>query len=164
MKFTDYIRREISPPAWGWPAVEPAARDRHADFPTRVGMARPPTCSTAHSARFPHPRGDGPLGVVVAVSEHEISPPAWGWPVRRDADACECGDFPTRVGMARTPSPSTPNRSRFPHPRGDGPELPIARRFPTLISPPAWGWPGVILRGIMGRRDFPTRVGMARSR
>ena len=30
----------ISPPAWGWPAVELTTEYLTADFPTRVGMAR----------------------------------------------------------------------------------------------------------------------------
>ena len=30
-----------------------------------------------------------------------ISPPVWGWPEINIAIAEACGDFPTRVGMAR---------------------------------------------------------------
>ena len=31
-----------------------------------------------------------------------------------------------------------------------------------MISPPAWGWPGIPEDDLRGGVDFPTRVGMAR--
>ncbi len=34
------IRLRISPPAWGWPVMSKRVPAHHADFPTRVGMAR----------------------------------------------------------------------------------------------------------------------------
>ncbi len=39
---------EISPPAWGWPAVSMGMPWVQADFPTRVGMAR--ACTNAGRA------------------------------------------------------------------------------------------------------------------
>ncbi len=73
-------------------------------------------------------------------------------------------DFPTRVGMARLPRIWVWISSGFPHPRGDGPveDMDAAPEIP--ISPPAWGWPAhTICRG-SPPVDFPTRVGMARSK
>ncbi len=32
----------------------------------------------------------------------------------------------------------------------------------SVISPPAWGWPGTSYASLLLKPDFPTRVGMAR--
>ena len=37
---TEKMGNEISPPAWGWPAMSEAIEKLRGDFPTRVGMAR----------------------------------------------------------------------------------------------------------------------------
>ena len=91
-----------------------------------------------------------------------ISPPAWGWPA-----PCRCSllittDFPTRVGMARQIPLAPAVMSGFPHPRGDGPLPLLTLLLGRLISPPAWGWPAGRWKDIANRKDFPTRVGMAR--
>ncbi len=114
--------------------------------------------------RFPHPRGDGPLIMVVGGAGIEISPPAWGWPGAESDLADDIADFPTRVGMARSNSPKPPPARRFPHPRGDGPFLEELLFHFLAISPPAWGWPEVMNERKNTWFDFPTRVGMARRR
>ncbi len=52
---------------------------------------------------------------------------------------------------------------RFPHPRGDGPPRGPRAFFVFQISPPAWGWPDEWVKKLRLAKDFPTRVGMARS-
>ncbi len=131
----------ISPPAWGWPANAMVRTLLALDFPTRVGMARKVEKTGGTSPGFPHPRGDGPFLWNQRTATRLISPPAWGWPVCRRNSRSGPSDFPTRVGMARTQSPTSTGSAGFPHPRGDGPycRRAIFRRIP--ISPPAWGWP-----------------------
>ena len=51
----------------------------------------------------------------------------------------------------------------FPHPRGDGPLRRVRGEPLRVISPPAWGWPDFHTNRRQCRRDFPTRVGMARA-
>ena len=152
----------ISPPAWGWPVLVRFLRQGRGDFPTRVGMARRRWSVSSPCQRFPHPRGDGPLGCPVVTASQLISPPAWGWPGTARRSNRPQRDFPTRVGMARLIVPTTPSFQRFPHPRGDGPSGLCGGRGFRKISPPAWGWPDVLDPVACPVRDFPTRVGMAR--
>ncbi len=133
----------ISPPAWGWPADGQSLRLGGGDFPTRVGMARSSISAASLSARFPHPRGDGPAKCPEEVEEFAISPPAWGWPANGAVQCSRCQDFPTRVGMARCGVGQSTCRERFPHPRGDGPLPSWGTALLSGISPPAWGWPGI---------------------
>ena len=92
-----------------------------------------------------------------------ISPPAWGWPEVDGKLLLIVCDFPTRVGMARSCSACLTQSSGFPHPRGDGPVFSIRAFSPSMISPPAWGWPGAAPATVEQTMDFPTRVGMARA-
>ncbi len=131
--------KQISPPTWGWPAGVIRRRLGGVDFPTHVGMARFVPVPPNPWVRFPHPRGDGPAsgrGLLLAV---EISPPTWGWPIKRQRDQFHFGDFPTHVGMARQWSPPRCRLPRFPHPRGDGAYLVNAHAvlhqdFPTCVG------------------------------
>ncbi len=132
---------KISPPAWGWPEEELVGDSDAEDFPTRVGMARPRRLAGRWRCRFPHPRGDGPNVVNYYCPKPEISPPAWGWPVRMERPHQRPPDFPTRVGMARCGNRGRRPARGFPHPRGDGPPLFSAPGLRSVISPPAWGWP-----------------------
>ena len=91
----------MSPPAWGWPAVEKAKAEGQIDVPTRVGMARGDPQPYCVLRRCPHPRGDGPLLGISRTALHGMSPPAWGWPACLRCRALRVGDVPTRVGMAR---------------------------------------------------------------
>ena len=180
----------ISPPAWGWPGDHRVIQSRR-DFPTRVGMARD-RLSRISSIDFPTRVGMARDHGGCSGS-FPISPPAWGWPARTSLRIQSRRDFPTRVGMARDSSSRqsiaddfptrvgmarSPDIAGFPHPRGDGPRLECADRFPhprgdgptqeslimPEISPPAWGWPVTLCLAMQSRRDFPTRVGMARGR
>ncbi len=153
---------EISPPAWGWPETSSPLITQWEDFPTRVGMARPPTRRGRRGRGFPHPRGDGPASHCPAGRVWQISPPAWGWPGDVTEKHHQAVDFPTRVGMAR---PAVFHRyaiGGFPHPRGDGPSGQVRNYHEQQISPPAWGWPACYRCWSGSARDFPTRVGMAR--
>ncbi len=135
----------------------------HIDFPTRVGMARQSGCNRREKDRFPHPRGDGPESFPAASLPVSISPPAWGWPVGAEGTIRCLNDFPTRVGMARSCVECFLECFGFPHPRGDGPCSRSNAATSAVISPPAWGWPVFTAQLPSFLRDFPTRVGMARS-
>ena len=111
----------FSPPAWGWSANESSKTWMDWVFPTRVGMVRQFVRESAICSCFPHPRGDGPLWLIMKKGGAEFSPPAWGWSGLTLADPAYAGVFPTRVGMVRL-SLSVPTAGMgFPHPRGDGP-------------------------------------------
>ncbi len=154
----------ISPPAWGWPVTTARLLPLQPDFPTRVGMARPAHRRCKPPRGFPHPRGDGPPWCDIDGEPALISPPAWGWPGPAWRADHPRGDFPTRVGMARLSASDDAACYGFPHPRGDGPQYQESGGGDGAISPPAWGWPEVGTEHMIAGRDFPTRVGMARSR
>ncbi len=153
----------MSPPAWGWPAKRGFPAYMTTDVPTRVGMARRIFAPSFGLLRCPHPRGDGPRRLVLRWSARMMSPPAWGWPEYEESTGEELEDVPTRVGMARQAHESPFSRIGCPHPRGDGPLLPLLTDFSPAMSPPAWGWPGLADVRVLGSHDVPTRVGMARS-
>ena len=155
--------RAISPPTWGWPARRNLTNKQTKDFPTHVGMARSYGEQPEYVNRFPHPRGDGPMELSLRNTMAEISPPTWGWPVVSPREYNFTTDFPTHVGMARTGERNGGFQERFPHPRGDGPKFSAHWKGVGMISPPTWGWPGMVRRVIAAEGDFPTHVGMARS-
>ena len=92
----------FSPPAWGWSSL--------------IWKMLRTAC------RFPHPRGDGPLREILCPTGLMFSPPAWGWSAVQFIGGMVHDVFPTRVGMVRSADPVATANSRFPHPRGDGPE------------------------------------------
>jgi hypothetical protein len=132
----------FSPHAWGWTARGAKGADRGVVFPTRVGMDRGRRASGGLSAGFPHTRGDGPQGCRTTANRSPFSPHAWGWTVKRSYHGRVCAVFPTRVGMDRLLATRGLGLVRFPHTRGDGPEL---RQGLAMLC-----------------EVFPTRVGMDR--
>ena len=152
----------FSPPAWGWSVAEQQAREQPHVFPTRVGMVRSGQWVFLTSSRFPHPRGDGPLLMPQDLVEVEFSPPAWGWSVFILQHTTRMLVFPTRVGMVRFDDRIVAGRWRFPHPRGDGPNMSKERKDKPAFSPPAWGWSAAWHWELPGETVFPTRVGMVR--
>ena len=155
--------RMFSPPAWGWPALVFVLRFPAEVFPTRVGMARQYQIEAWIEERFPHPRGDGPSGIRLCPRPRTFSPPAWGWPARRQSTTPRDSVFPTRVGMARSLAVYHQDYEGFPHPRGDGPRKNTSTRTRLMFSPPAWGWPERSSPNSSSCGVFPTRVGMARN-
>ncbi len=152
----------MSPPAWGWPGCRGPGETRWCDVPTRVGMARGATRRIRAGMGCPHPRGDGPRHHPPWRVDRLMSPPAWGWPARRDDSLRVRSDVPTRVGMARDHRRRCHQCPGCPHPRGDGPAKTINSSARTPMSPPAWGWPGAVANQPRRIPDVPTRVGMAR--
>ncbi len=104
-------------------------------------MARIGQKSTRQCGRFPHARGDGPQYTQWLQNPTMISPRAWGWPGDRAKRRAADGDFPTRVGMARSGIGEIDAVTGFPHARGDGPTSELIDTMETGISPRAWGWP-----------------------
>ena len=133
------------------------------DVPTHVGMARAASTCGIRPMGCPHPRGDGPTVILMQELRLQMSPPTWGWPA--DAWQSRGGGFdvPTHVGMARMNASNSTETSRCPHPRGDGPRLPVATAHCRRMSPPTWGWPVTCALLVRGSNDVPTHVGMARS-
>ena len=72
----------FSPPAWGWSDDLSEYIEWINVLPTRVGMVRIYAETGEDWRGSPHPRGDGPMALVVEVLEIEFSPPAWGWSAR----------------------------------------------------------------------------------
>ncbi len=154
----------FTPPAWGWPDAIVSDHPIPRVFPTRVGMVRPTARRAKGRRSFPHPRGDGPPGRYDKPEPFWFSPPAWGWSARVTLRLFLRLVFPTRVGMVRYGCPAGCRPSRFPHPRGDGPNFPRAGTVPRTFSPPAWGWSVLAVLLIHELPVFPTRVGMVRER
>ena len=125
-------------------------------------MARADKLSPRPALRFPHTRGDGPCGEFLIGSFLRISPHPWGWPELGRNRNGGAEDFPTPVGMARTAGTSERSEHRFPHTRGDGPQVLWPLRWMFSISPHPWGWPGQHIAVEDLHDDFPTPVGMAR--
>ena len=110
--------------------------------------------------RFPHTRGDGPVGVARNPMGPKFSPHAWGWTVGDEGETRQGRVFPTRVGMDRRGCYQSFIVRGFPHTRGDGPKMAELEKLFGLFSPHAWGW----TVGHPSRRRsvpvFPTRVGL----
>ena len=134
----------------------------HSVFPTRVGMVRLRVVRRVWATRFPHARGDGPLGRQRLPPTMRFSPRAWGWSASPQTRPRRGLVFPTRVGMVRNCAPSPRSRGGFPHARGDGPTIPLHRAQIILFSPRAWGWSAARLDRCGDVAVFPTRVGMVR--
>ena len=70
---------EFSPRAWGWSESPGQSQTHDRVFPTCVGMVRTSSGRKAHSLRFPHVRGDGPVKPTCPLGTTMFSPRAWGW-------------------------------------------------------------------------------------
>ena len=70
-------------------------------LPTRVGMVRPDWRTEPEVMSSPHPRGDGPLFLLLEQIDLGFSPPAWGWSVINDGGPAFPVVLPTRVVMVR---------------------------------------------------------------
>ena len=152
----------FSPPAWGWSAAMVAGEAGAIVFPTRVGMVRISGSPPGTQARFPHPRGDGPHPQRRPLRQRPFSPPAWGWSGTVYCNASSSRVFPTRVGMVRGIQVMSRKPESFPHPRGDGPQIPTGMKEGLAFSPPAWGWSVTVPLDAFVATVFPTRVGMVR--
>ncbi len=160
---TCYNRVKFSPPARGWSEHWRTRPPLGTVLPTRVGMVREGGDPRARRDGSPHPRGDGPGFVAVAIIFIAFSPPAWGW---SDSIVDLFGlktVLPTRVGMVRQTRCRGCGWVGSPHPRGDGPPGALTEPQSPKFSPPAWGWSAV---SVFSRGRFtvlPTRVGMVRA-
>ncbi len=125
-------------------------------------MVRRAVSTQRSAAGSPHPRGDGPISVVVLRSVGQFSPPAWGWSANAVGGRHRAIVLPTRVGMVRRRSPAPWPRAGSPHPRGDGPITAYDPSTDHPFSPPAWGWSDPTRHRCSPDRVLPTRVGMVR--
>src|SRR5438552_421716 len=107
-------------------------------------MVRHHQSVAAGIARFPHTRGDGPVGRLGKSDGRGFSPHAWGWSDFISKYEGPLVVFPTRVGMVRPPHHAHGRPARFPHTRGDGPQALQFVRLAEGFSPHAWGWSDAI--------------------
>ncbi len=133
-------------------------------FPTHVGMVRIARPHETGSRRFPHARGDGPDKGVARRRMIVFSPRTWGWSPHRQVGPQARPVFPTHVGMVRAGIDSEPDKSGFPHARGDGPARERQQKEAVRFSPRTWGWSGYPRAPPACAWVFPTHVGMVRNR
>ena len=152
----------FSPHAWGWSDRRGLGALSGRVFPTRVGMVRVVDSLVQRVYCFPHTRGDGPSSRGNIKSAGWFSPHAWGWSGCEFHMASASLVFPTRVGMVRNPRHAPAAINRFPHTRGDGPNIACGSRPDGKFSPHAWGWSGFYQQPDGTWSVFPTRVGMVR--
>ena len=133
---------ELSPHAWGW-------------------TVQSIECSNVIIC-CPHTRGDGPGRSRGADCLLRLSPHAWGWTVWGCGLVLSGKVVPTRVGMDRSLSLTSPVRLCCPHTRGDGPRMALALPGALTLSPHAWGWTAHWYHSVNARAVVPTRVGMDR--
>ena len=112
--------------------------------------------------RFPHARGDGPQAAADAGYQKAFSPRPWEWSTALRCRISPERVFPTPVGMVRILSSSEPEMQRFPHARGDGPNLRGNWAAFKQFSPRPWGWSISTANRTPHCRVFPTPVGMVR--
>ena len=93
--------RARSPPARGWPENAVFPRPGGRAFPARAGMARFTPRLLRGMKGVPRPRGDGPVHAALAAGDEGRSPPARGWPNRKQGESDMYHAFPARAGMAR---------------------------------------------------------------
>ena len=111
-------------------------------------------------AWFPRPRGDGPSTVGDPARTSTVSPPTRGWTRAQRVRQGARGGFPAHAGMDRRQRNDQRQRSRFPRPRGDGPDN--ANRAATIaeVSPPTRGWTRVWRVERNRHHGFPAHAGM----
>ena len=132
--------KRVSPPTRGWTDRVDRPHVQSVGFPAHAGMDPRAWSIRSAVARFPRPRGDGPVRAFVPVSRIVVSPPTRGWTRPRCRRALRARGFPAHAGM----DPQDPGSSgicwRFPRPRGDGPTEARYRLAALGVSPPTRGW------------------------
>ena len=113
-------------------------------------------------ARFPRPRGDGPLTGAVSPEGRLVSPPTRGWTVPVVGVAELRRGFPAHAGMDPPQSTQGTAPARFPRPRGDGPETDDVATPDLEVSPPTRGWTTTARWLSRSSTGFPAHAGMDR--
>ena len=153
-------RRWVSPPTRGWTHAIKLSALSCCGFPAHAGMD-PATRQTAQLYRwFPRPRGDGPGLELHRIRVEEVSPPTRGWTrvVREPLQIT--GGFPAHAGMDPCRACYSPITTRFPRPRGDGPQSRRRRRCLLRVSPPTRGWTDIAGLRSEVTAGFPAHAGM----
>ena len=113
-----------------------------------------------HVIRFPRPRGDGPGGTKGRRTRRTVSPPTRGWTVPACSLRSRRRGFPAHAGMDPSTSCSALVASRFPRPRGDGPDTGGVDAAGGKVSPPTRGWTRRERRAPQTGLGFPAHAGM----
>ena len=111
----------VSPPTRGWTLSALANAGAVTGFPAHAGMDPPNGRSCMAYARFPRPRGDGPVNTGTTYSLGLVSPPTRGWTLDEGLLARTDYGFPAHAGMDPSVGGGDRRGLRFPRPRGDGP-------------------------------------------
>ncbi len=157
------IEAKFSPPTRGWPVLDGERLWVQMVFPAHAGMARRRSGPLTGAARFPRPRGDGPINRRMLEGLTRFSPPTRGWPVRNPRRSSLEDVFPAHAGMARLFLHFLHFAGCFPRPRGDGPDARFANAAVVEFSPPTRGWPDFPAHGGRDYGVFPAHAGMARA-
>ena len=134
--------RWVSPPTRGWTRHRIRSRAPSAvpGFPAHAGMDLSVSYGESASVGFPRPRGDGPATGGVAQPRRVVSPPTRGWTQATCSHAGCARGFPAHAGMDPMTQTEATTLTRFPRPRGDGPQLALPSRRRSPVSPPTRGW------------------------
>ena len=152
--------KAVSPPTRGWTPDRHRADGAGSGFPAHAGMDLCHGCTHSAAARFPRPRGDGPVSEIAAATDKWVSPPTRGWTSYQYDVSAASGGFPAHAGMDLV-SPLRGSRAdRFPRPRGDGPPLFVVFDLDGTVSPPTRGWTSARVSGDTKPMGFPAHAGM----
>ncbi len=130
----------VSPPTRGWtfrlrPPAAPGT-----GFPAHAGMDLLGHLMLPVNARFPRPRGDGPVYLFASKDLDRVSPPTRGWTFLQHVAEHAAPGFPAHAGMDHLRDLHAAVPRRFPRPRGDGPVFMYLPGAYHTVSPPTRGW------------------------
>ena len=154
----------VSPPTRGW--THRGIRDRPCapGFPAHAGMDPHHAAQPPNTTRFPRPRGDGPHPLFASSLPLAVSPPTRGWTCHSYGSKPDGTGFPAHAGMDPSHHGPLIPKSRFPRPRGDGPEDGGGTDGRLEVSPPTRGWTPYAKWPKKSARGFPAHAGMDHGR
>ena len=150
----------VSPPTRGWTMPHKRTCVMKMGFPAHAGMDLPHVVSVIGIARFPRPRGDGPLPIEITGFDIQVSPPTRGWTLYRSNRKRICVGFPAHAGMDPMKTGAPYPSWGFPRPRGDGPVATALEKAVNAVSPPTRGWTVSAEGAGRCRAGFPAHAGM----
>ena len=150
----------VSPPTRGWTSGAIGVQTVTIGFPAHAGMDPPMGPPTPGGSWFPRPRGDGPANGTANTWWELVSPPTRGWTLAPVPWTPTTRGFPAHAGMDPDAQNTTAMSTRFPRPRGDGPEDNARGSTRQKVSPPTRGWTLRPPSTSAHRGGFPAHAGM----
>ncbi len=130
----------VPPPTRGWSLTEVTNAKGIKGSPAHAGMVPVPPRSLAFTARFPRPRGDGPVSAPLGGLDKLVPPPTRGWSLLGIHRADWNRGSPAHAGMVPEFAAVIVFGFGFPRPRGDGPLFPTVTPLRNAVPPPTRGW------------------------